>query len=409
MKAVILCGGLGSRLSGKYPDRPKPLVEILGVSCLERQIVALRSEGVGEFILLAGYKADAIKNRFGRGEELGVRIDYVIESEPMGTAGSLFALDIEEDFLFLNGDLVFDFDLRSLLEFHRGKGALVTCFSHKSNHPEDSTLIDCERDGRIRGFVLKGGENPNETVISNAGIFVINPRLLKMFSLSGKADFDRDVLLNLIGKDVYAYISGEYVRDMGTPERLAQVENDLKLSLPAKLRKDTKKRAIFLDRDGTLNVHDGYITKKEQLRLMDGVSEALNIFHSLGYLCIVVTNQPTVARGENTIEEIEEINRRLEYLLSKGGSFVDGIYFCPHHPERGFEGENPEYKIDCECRKPKTGMILSAAKDYNIDLAFSYMAGDSDADIRCAENAGVIPVKISETYRIIDFAKELQP
>ena len=407
MTAVILCGGEGRRLPLKDREKPKPMVEICGVPCLERQIDALKEEGVTDFILVAGFKSEAIVNYFGRGERAGVSISYVIEEKPKGTAGSLFELEIDEDFIFLNGDLVFDFDLRPMLDFHRKNEALITCFSHKTTHPSDSTLIDCDEDGLIRRFILKGEENPNETVLSNAGIFVISPGLLKMFSFDGRADFDKDVLFALAGQKVFAYQSCEYVKDIGTPGRLEQAGKDLTAGLPRCFRKGEKKKAVFLDRDGTLNRHDGYITKKEQLRIIEGVPEALNIIHSKGFLCVVVTNQPTVARGENTLEEIGEINRRLEFLLAKSGAFVDDIYFCPHHPDRGFEGENPDFKIECKCRKPKPGMLLKAAEEHNIDLSLSFMAGDSETDVRCALNAGAMPVRISGDFQLIDFARTL--
>ena len=120
------------------------------------------------------------------------------------------------------------------------------------------------------------------------------------------------------------------------------------------------------------------------------MSEAIKLINQSGYLAIVVTNQPVIARGEVTWDELHEIHRKMETLLGKDGAYIDGIYICPHHPDKGFEGERPEYKIDCDCRKPKPGLLLQAAQDYNIDLTQSYMIGDSERDVEAGINAGCL-------------------
>ena len=120
------------------------------------------------------------------------------------------------------------------------------------------------------------------------------------------------------------------------------------------------------------------------------MSEAIKLINQSGYLAIVVTNQPVIARGEVTWDELHEIHRKMETLLGKDGAYIDGLYICPHHPDKGFEGERPEYKIDCDCRKPKPGLLLQAAQDYNIDLTQSYMIGDSERDVEAGINAGCL-------------------
>lgn len=133
----------------------------------------------------------------------------------------------------------------------------------------------------------------------------------------------------------------------------------------------------------------GFLRNIEDFELIEGVAEAIKFINQSGYLAIVVTNQPVIARGEVTWEELNEIHKKMATLLGKEGAYVDGIYICPHHPDKGFEGERPEYKIDCNCRKPKPGLLLQAAKDFNIDLSESYMIGDSHRDVEAGENAGV--------------------
>ena len=157
-----------------------------------------------------------------------------------------------------------------------------------------------------------------------------------------------------------------------------------------------KQKAIFLDRDGTINKYVGFLRDIEQFELLDGVTDAIKKINESGYLCIVVTNQPVIARGEVTYEQLDEIHNKMETLLGLEGAYLDGIYICPHHPHKGYEGEIPELKIDCDCRKPKPGMLLRAAKDFNIDLQKSYMVGDSESDILAGKAAGCKTVLIGE-------------
>ena len=118
------------------------------------------------------------------------------------------------------------------------------------------------------------------------------------------------------------------------------------------------------------------------------MAEAIRHINSSGYLAIVITNQPVIARGEVTVPELDLIHNKMETLLGQEGAYLDAIYFCPHHPDKGFEGEVPELKIDCNCRKPKPGMLLKAAEDFNIDLNQSWMVGDGKNDIEAGKNAG---------------------
>ena len=108
-----------------------------------------------------------------------------------------------------------------------------------------------------------------------------------------------------------------------------------------------------------------------------------------GYLAIVVTNQPVIARGDCTWEELQQIHDKMETELGKEGAFLDAIYICPHHKDKGFEGERLEYKYDCDCRKPKPGLLLQAAKDFNIDISQSIIIGDSENDLLSGISAGV--------------------
>ena len=151
---------------------------------------------------------------------------------------------------------------------------------------------------------------------------------------------------------------------------------------------EKKQKCVFLDRDGTVNRYRGLISSPEQLELEPCAAEAIRLLNRSGYLAIVVTNQPVVARGMCGMADVEEIHRKLATLLGQEGAYLDGIVFCPHHPHKGYPEENPAYKIPCRCRKPDTGMLTACAAAYNIDLSQSWMVGDTTVDIQTGLNAG---------------------
>ena len=149
-----------------------------------------------------------------------------------------------------------------------------------------------------------------------------------------------------------------------------------------------KRKAIFLDRDGTINKDTGFIKNENEIELLPGAADAIRKINELGYLAIIITNQAVVARGEVTIEGLNIIHNKLRSCLEVFGAHIDDIYYCPHYPEKGFIGERKEYKIVCKCIKPQPGLILQAVKDYDIDVANSWMVGDSIRDIMAGESAG---------------------
>lgn len=409
MKVVLMAGGRGTRISELFPDIPKPLIPIDNTPVLEREIISLRDQGFTDIILTIGYMAEKIQEYFGNGEKWGVKIEYFVEEKPLGNAGALFYLNLKEDFLLLNVDAVFDVDFNRMVAFHKQHGGLVTLFTHPNSHPYDSGLIIAGEDGKVKKWLAKEDERPlyykNRV---NAGLHVINPKALELSEIKKeeigkeidgkvkKVDLDRQILKPLCGTGtMFCYDSPEYVKDMGTPERFHQVEEDFKKGVVRAKNLKNKQKAIFLDRDGTINKYVGFLRKEEEFELLPGVAEAVKKINESGYLAIVVTNQPVIARGEVTFEGLETIHNKMETLLGKEGAYLDAIYFCPHHPHSGYEGEVKELKIDCDCRKPKPGMLLKAAEDLNIDLIQSYMVGDGENDIKAGKAAGCKTVLLS--------------
>lgn len=397
MKVVLMAGGRGTRISELFPDIPKPLIPIDNIPVLEREIISLRNQGFTNIILTIGYMAEKIQEYFGNGEKWGVKIEYFVEEKPLGNAGALFFLDLKDDFLLLNADAVFDVDFNRMVEFHKQHGGLVTLFTHPNSHPYDSGLIIAGENGNVEKWLAKEDERPlyykNRV---NAGLHVISPKALELSGIKKeeigdgrKVDLDRQILKPLCGTGtMFCYDSPEYVKDMGTPERFHQVEEDFKKGVVQAKNLKNEQKAIFLDRDGTINKYVGFLRKEEEFDLLPGVAEAVKKINQSGYLAIVVTNQPVIARGEVTFEGLETIHNKMETLLGKEGAYLDAIYFCPHHPHSGYEGEVKELKIDCDCRKPKPGMLLKAAEDLNIDLSQSYMVGDGENDIKAGKAAG---------------------
>ncbi len=410
MNVVLMAGGRGTRISELFPSIPKPLIPIDGVPVLEREIISLRNQGFKDIILTVGYMAEKIKNYFGDGEKLGVHISYFVEDKPLGNAGALFFLNLKEDFLLLNADAVFDVDFNRMVAYHKAQGGLVTLFTHPNSHPYDSGLIIADKNDKVEKWLAKEDERPefykNRV---NAGLHVISPKTLEMSGVRKedigknvdgkivKVDLDRQILRSLCGTGkMFCYDSPEYVKDMGTPERYYSVCNDFTKGVVQAKNLKNKQKAIFLDRDGTINKYVGFLRKPEEFELLSDAAEAIKLVNNSGYLAIVVTNQPVIARGEVTWNGLEEIHNKMETELGKQGAYLDAIYFCPHHPHKGYEGEISELKFDCDCRKPKPGMLLEAAKNLNISLEESYMIGDSDTDVEAGKAAGCISIKIKE-------------
>lgn len=391
MRIVIMAGGKGTRIAQVNSEVPKPMIPIEGKPILEYQIKALSGQGYTDFVLIVGHMGQVIKDYFGNGSSRGVRIEYITEDCPLGTAGALFFLKdtIKEDFLLLNGDIIFDVDIRRFYEYHRGNNAIATILTHPNDHPYDSGIIAADDSGKVINWLHKEEERLWYKNRVNAGLHMLSPEIFAFFPDLQKRDLDRDILKPLIaaGK-LSVYDSPEYVRDMGTPERYYSVIEDMKVGKIAARNLGKRQRAVFLDRDGTINEYVGFLKNIDEFRLIDGAAEAIRLINKSGYLAIVVTNQPVLARGEVSVEELQEIHNKMETLLGQKGAYVDDIFYCPHHPDKGFPGERPEYKCECDCRKPKPGMLVSAAEKYNIDLSQSWMIGDSENDRKAGKAAG---------------------
>lgn len=407
--AVLQAGGKGTRMRELTHDSiPKPLLALGRRPMLEWQILNIKKYGVQEFVIIVGFLGEQIEEYFGNGEQLGVSIRYIKETEPLGSGGALFYLKEmignAEHIILTLGDVMFDVDLFRLLAFHQTAGAMVTLTVHPNAHPYDSDLVvmdreECETDkpvtlpvgGRVVSFDSKKNiRNYWYDNCVNAGLYVLEPRVLESLYDVRYRDLEKEIFVPYMEKGLlYGYRTTEYLKDAGTVQRYHKVEKELTDGLWEQRNLEKTQKCVFLDRDGTLNRHVGLLSNIDDLVLEEGAAQAVKLLNESGYLAIMVSNQPVVARGLCSVEEVCEINRKLGVLLGKEGAYLDDVIFCPHHPDKGYPEENPLYKRKCCCRKPDTDMIRIMQERHNIDLKKSWLIGDSTRDVECGRRSGL--------------------
>ena len=400
MQLVILAGGKGTRLG--LTDIPKPMCPIEGKPLLERQIELAKSYGIDEIFILAGHLAHVISDYFGDGSKWGVRIHHVVEPYPLGTAGCLHLIKdkLSDRFMVFYGDVVMDFDIGEFQKFDRSFSSIGTILVHPNNHPYDSDLVEIDKEKTVNAILPK--PHPEGMVyhnLVNAAVYIFSPQIINYIESGVASDFGKDIFPRLLaaGETLKAYHTAEYIKDMGTKDRLPKICEDVKSGKTSRLNRKYARPAVFLDRDGVINEDMDTNPRAANLKLLDGVAEAIAKLNASDYLSIVVTNQPMIAKGFVSFAEVEETHKALETKLGEGRAYLDGIYYCPHHPEKGFKGEIPELKIDCDCRKPKIGLFKQAAQDFHIDFARSWMIGDRESDIKAGKNAGCKTILVGNT------------
>lgn len=461
-QAVILAGGKGTRLRERLGDLPKPLIPIGDRPLLGHQLALCKQHGFLDIVLLLGHGAEQITTYVRDGNQWGLRVQSVVERGQLGTGGAVLAAlpSLDNDFLVLYGDLMVNIDLERLWRAHELHQAGATLVLHPNDHPFDSDLVEADNDGWIRTFHPR--PHPPDMFFQNlvnAAVYVINRRSLESWADSGSTrtrfgaanrhlmapdvrrgrndcattpaaplplrlqeqgssedtptplDFGKDVFPAMLtdGCRLFGYRSPEYVKDIGTPERYDRVCAEYECGVVERGSLKHTQPAVFMDRDGTLNEEVGGVTSPDQLRLLPGVGEAVRLLNHHGIRVVVVTNQPVVAKGFCTESDVENVHRKLEWLLGREHAFLDRIYYCPHHPERGFPGERPELKIVCECRKPKPGLVHRAMRDLNIDPARSWFVGDSTIDVATARNSGLRSILVRTGHKGLDGRAAVEP
>jgi histidinol-phosphate phosphatase family protein len=406
-QAVILAGGRGTRLRERLHGQPKPLIAIDGVPLLQRQIVALQKSGFTDILLLVNYAADQLQAFCNSATPPGICIALSDDGAPRGTAGALLHAfhQLGERFLVVYGDTLFDLDISEFWNAHVRAGADASLLLHPNDHPSDSDIVEIDEGGRI--VALHSAPHDPEIWLPNlvnAAMYVMERKALE-FWLDGAVPWDiaRDLFPEMLrrGQRLHSYVTFEYIKDIGTPKRLDAAVAHVRAGTVHRARRTLPQRAVFLDRDGTINELRGHLARAEDFALIRGAALAVKRLNDAEYRTVVVTNQPVLARGETTFAEMRRIHYKMETLLGRESAFVDRLYYCPHHPESGFPAEVAPLKCVCMCRKPQPGLIDQAATELNIDLEQSWLIGDSTADIALARRRGLrsILVRTGEAGR----------
>jgi len=410
MQVVILAGGKGTRLRERLGDLPKPLIDLNGLPLLERQILLAKRFDFKKVIILVNYRSEYIVQFCASKNNWGLEIECIDDGEPRGTAGAVLQIldKLNSEFLVMYGDTMLEVDLSRFASFHAHSGPNVAAslFLHPNDHPHDSDLVELDEDNVVTGFYPYPHEKnrfyPN---LVNAALYIVRRKALEPWvGMSGMLDFGKQLFPMMIqsGLKLRGYNSPEYIKDCGTPERIDKVVADFISGKIHRSGLEHPQRAVFIDRDGTINREVNHLKNPEDFELLPGTESAIKRLNKSEYRVCVVTNQPVIARGECTVPMLRQIHNKLETLLGREGAFVDRIYYCPHHPDKGFSGEIINLKIDCNCRKPKIGMIEKAVTELNIDLKQSWMIGDTTSDILSAKNAGLKSILVETGYAGLD-------
>lgn len=393
MDCVIIAGGNATRLG--VPNIPKSMISIDETPLLERQILFAKRYGIKKFFILSGRLSHCIKEYFEDGSHFDVDVIHIEEPFPLGTAGSVKLAQpfLKNRFLVFYGDLVMNFNLHKLLQFDKTHPSLYgTIVVHPNDHPHDSDLIKVDINSTIKGFIPKPHpKNFFYRNIVNAGVYILDPLIFKHIPSESYLDFGKDIFPKILQEEqgilFSAYHTAEYIKDMGTEERLKQISYDVKCGKVSVLHQDNTRPAIFLDRDGVICTNMNNSADNTQFVLLPNVAKSIKKINQSGRLAIVITNQPGIAKGFFSEEDLENLHAYMETLLGDEGAYLDAIFYCPHYPEKGFEGERQELKTECNCRKPQPGLLLTAMKQFNIDMEQSWMIGDNVIDMLAGKAA----------------------
>jgi histidinol-phosphate phosphatase family protein len=379
------------------------MVEVGGTPVLRQTVDRLRVAGIKEVLFAAGYRSEVIRDYFEQ-NDCGVQASVFVEDQPLGTAGCVQAMlpRLADRFVVLYGDVFVDFDVSELLDADATSSSAATLLVRASDHPWDSDLVKVDDAWRVTGFIRASEPREFPRNIANAAIYVVSRDVVSLIPAGVKTDWVKDVFPSALrlGLPLFAHpFSGNgFIKDMGTPQRLQAVQNYLRdrERIQQARRHRLPIHTVFLDRDGVINEEVDLLVDPAELRLIPGVPSAIRKLNERGMKVVVITNQPVIARGLCTRDDLQAIHSRLSELLAIEGAHVDAIYYCPHHPETHHRdpGSVPELRVACECRKPAPGMLLQASRDLGIDLAASVFIGDRATDVKAAWRAGMRSVLV---------------
>lgn len=386
-QAIILAGGLGTRLRSAVPDLPKCLAPVAGRPFLFYVINYLRSQGINDFIFSLGYKHEMIT---GYLEKDFATLSYktVVEEEPLGTGGAirLAAAQAQAPQLVVtNGDTLFRADIPAMLQLHKQNNAACTLALKPMQDFDRYGVVEISEEGRITAFKEK--QQYKQGTI-NGGLYVIDREALLAADLPEKFSFEKDFLeAKYADGQFYGLAQDHYFIDIGIPEDYNQAQKDL--ARPAITLKDIDKSwTLFMDRDGVFN-HDkvgSYVFHPDEFVFYDGALDATRIIHEKFGRVIVTTNQRGVGRGLMTLEDLKTVNDKLQRIVKENGGQIDHVYSAT-----AMSNFDP-------IRKPNPGMAFLAKQDFpDIDLSKTIMIGNNPSDMQFGRHAGLYTVYLTTT------------
>ncbi len=382
--AMVLAGGLGTRLRPVLTDRPKALAPVAGEPFLARVLDQLARAGCTKAVLCTGHLGEQIEREFGRDHD-GMPLVYSREGIPLGTAGALrHALPLVEDdaVLVVNGDSYVDADLAAFASWARGRGSAPSLLAVDVADAARFGALVLGPDGAVEAFREKAGSGPAAV---NAGVYWLPRAVLEAGPLVAPSSLERDILPRAVGNGLAAFRCDDPFLDIGTPESLARCE-EFFASLAARAQRD-RKGLLVVDRDGTLIVERNYLSSPAGVELLPGVVDGLRAFAERGYDIAVVTNQSGLARGYFDETTLDAIHEELSRQLADAGVALRGIWHCPHHPEHG-----------CRCRKPEPELLERAMTALGYSPEQCLVVGDKACDIELGARLGVRTALVRTGY-----------
>ena len=394
-----MAGGRGTRIASVASNIPKPMIALCGKPILQYQVENLKAYGIEDIIIVVGHLGHVIQEYFGDGSRFGVRISYIVETEPLGTAGALFLLgDLQEDVLLILGDILLDFDFSRFINYFRNyknykkQPALAVVVAHPNGHTFDSSIVVIETEFppyvseqpnegyRVREWLNREDRRLEYKNLVNCGVHILSADLLRMAKESfqpvdasrpAMVDLDRNVLKPFVetGK-IYVYKTCEYLKDVGTPGRYHEAEYDIITGKLAARRIGAKKRTVFIDEKLVLDSSG---------RPYPDIFLPLLAVNKAGYILLQLIDPAPLDRGGYSFEHLDRFQRWLAMELGEKGAFFDGLYFY--------------------------SALDQAFKDFTCDVGFSYIVLREDRDLP-KELDGIEKIILSPSYNLQDFVSE---
>ncbi len=387
-EAIILAGGLGTRLRDTVPGLPKCMAPVAGRPFLFYLINYLRSQGIGKFVFSLGHLHELVEDYLAA-EFATLDYQCSIEKEPLGTGGAiLLACNkvTEKNVAVVNGDTLFRADLHRASLFHDHQMAECTILLKPMKDFDRYGVVQLNPEQLVTAFREKQFYASGHI---NAGVYLLHVPRFQDEELPGKFSFEKDYLEKYFDRRrIYGQIQDVYFIDIGVPSDYNRVQQELS-PVPLDLKSVNKDWTLFLDRDGVINYEkeDDYIRDWREFRFYEGVPEVFPLLSQKFGRIIIVSNQRGVGRGLMTEPDLRIIHEHMRQEIESAGGRIDSILYCTSpdnlHPDR----------------KPNPGMAFHAQKEFpEIDLARSIMVGNKLSDMKFARHAGMYSVLAATTH-----------